>query len=178
MSYLIKKIPKFQNLELEIRTKSTYTKIFSKNIIKNVIIAYSFTPARFSNKYEKGVPSVEKRLKAIKRLSNLGWKLGFRFDPMVIYEGWQEDYKELFIKIFKNIDIDNVHSITFGKLRFPETVYKKLIKENMSERLFLNLEKKNNSYESNEEDNIESLIRESLTKFIDEKKFFIIISYE
>ena len=27
-----------------------------------------------------------------------------------------------------NIDINNVHSITFGKLRFPETVYKKLIK--------------------------------------------------
>ena len=42
-----------------------------------------------------------------------------------------------YFKIFQNIDINNVHSITFGKLRFPETIYKKLIKENMSESLFL-----------------------------------------
>ena len=172
MSYLIKKMPKYKNIELEIRTKSTYTKLFSKNIIKNVIIAYSFTTEKFSNKYEKGVPSVDKRLKVIKRLSNLGWKLGFRFDPVIIYDGWQEDYKELLAKIFKNIDINNVHSITFGKLRFPETVYKKLIKENMSQSLFFNLEKKNNSYESNNEYNIESFMRENLTKFIDERKIF------
>ena len=91
---------------------------------------------------------------------------------MIIYEGWQEDYKELFIKIFQNIDIDNVHSITFGKLRFPDTIYKKLIKENMTESLFFNLEKKNNSYESNNEHNIESFLRENLTKFIDERKIF------
>ena len=172
MSCLIKKMPEYENIELEIRTKSTYSKLFSKNIIKNVIIAYSFTPDRFSNKYEKGVPSVDKRLKVIKRLSNLGWKLGFRFDPVIIYEGWQEDYKELFIKIFQNIDIDNVHSITFGKLRFPDTIYKKLIKENMTESLFFNLEKKKNSYESSNENNIEDFLIENLTKFIDERKIF------
>ena len=172
MSYLIKKMPKYENIELEIRTKSTYSKLFSKNIIKNVIIAYSFTPESFSNKYEKGVPSVDKRLKVIKRLSNLGWKLGFRFDPVIIYDGWQKDYKELFTKIFKNIDIYNVHSITFGKLRFPENVYKKLIKENMSENLFFNLEKKNNLFECNNEYKIETFMRENLTKFIDERKIF------
>ena len=65
-----------------------------------------------------------------------------------------------------------MHSITFGKLRFPETIYKKLIKENMSESLFFNLEKKRNSYESSNEYNIESFLMENLTKFIDERKIF------
>ena len=124
-------MPEYENIELEIRTKSTYSKLFSKNIIKNVIIAYSFTPDRFSNKYEKGVPSVDKRLKVIKRLSSLG-----------------------------------------GKLRFPDTIYKKLIKENMTESLFFNLEKKKNSYESSNENNIEDFLIENLTKFIDERKIF------
>ncbi len=172
MSYLIKNISQYKNIELEIRTKSTYSKLFSKNIINNVIIAYSFTPERFSKKYEQGVPNIDKRLKVIKRLSNLGWKLGFRFDPVIIYDGWQKDYKDLFFKVFTDIDINNIHSITFGKLRFPETVYKKLIKENMSESLFFNLEKKRNSYESSNENNIESFLMENLTKFIDEKKIF------
>ncbi len=172
MSHIMNKISKYKNIELEIRTKSTYSKIFSKNIIKNVIIAYSLTPERFSNKYEKGVPSVDKRLKVIKRLSSLGWKLGFRFDPVIIYDGWQEDYKELFSKVFEHVDVNNIHSITFGKLRFPEAVYKKLIKENMSESLFFNLEKKKNIYESNNAYNIEIFMKDNLAKFIDEKKIF------
>ena len=91
---------------------------------------------------------------------------------MIIYEGWQEDYKELFTKIFQDININNIHSITFGKLRFPETVYKKLIKENMTESLFFDLEKKKNSYESSNGNNIESFLIENLTKFIDESKIF------
>ena len=56
--------------------------------------------------------------------------------PVIIYDGWQEDYKELFVKIFQNIDINNLHSITFGKLRFPDTIYIKLIKENI-QKVFL-----------------------------------------
>ncbi len=172
MAYLIKKISKYRNIDLEIRTKSTYSRLFSNKIIKNVIIAYSFTPERFSNKYEKGVPNVYKRLKVIKMLSKLGWKIGLRFDPVIIYDGWKEDYIELFSKVFENIDIKNLHSITFGKLRFPETIYKKLIKENISESLFFNLEKKKNMYENSNGYTIENFLIENLTKFIDEKKIF------
>ena len=53
MSYLIKKMPKYENVELEIRTKSTYSKLFSKKIIKNIIIAYSFTPENFQINMKK-----------------------------------------------------------------------------------------------------------------------------
>ena len=42
----------------------------------------------------------------------------------------------------------------------------------MSENLFLNLEKKKNSYESSNENNIKSFMIENLTKFIDERKIF------
>ena len=90
----------------------------------------------------------------------------------IFYDGWKEDYTELFTKVLKNIDIKNLHSITFGKLRFPETIYKKLIKENISESLFFNLEKKKNMYENSNGYEIESFLRENLTKFFDEKKIF------
>ena len=145
---------------------------FSKNIINNIIIAYSFTPEKFSIKYELGVPHINKRLIVLKKLSNLGWKLGIRFDPVVVYEGWKDDYKKLFTQIFKNVDTKNIHSISFGKLRFPESVYKKITKDNPSESLFFNLVKIKNIYESNVNENIEVFCKESLKNFIDEKKIF------
>ena len=55
---------------------------------------------------------------------------------------------------------------------FTDTIYKKLIKENMTESLFFNLEKKKNSYESSSENNIEDFLIENLTKFIDQRKIF------
>ena len=42
----------------------------------------------------------------------------------------------------------------------------------MTESLFFNLEKKKNSYESSNENNIEGFLIENLTKFIDERKIF------
>ena len=104
MKYLMNKVNKFNNIELEIRTKSSYTQIFSSKPINNVIIAYSFTPDRFSRKYEIGVPNVEKRIKSLANLSSMGWKVGIRLDPIICYEGWEEDYCELTKNIFKKID--------------------------------------------------------------------------
>ena len=57
---LIKKSNEFKNIELEIRTKSTYIKPLMKKSIKNLVIAFSFTPERFSSKYELGVANLKK----------------------------------------------------------------------------------------------------------------------
>ena len=81
-----------KNAELEIRTKSSTIKPFLSKSIENIIIAYSFTPSVFSKKYEAGVPKVEKRLSSIKQLVRLGWKIGIRFDPIIIYDSWKNDY--------------------------------------------------------------------------------------
>ena len=76
-------------------------KLFSKNIIKNIIITHSFTPERFSNKYEKGVPSVDKRLKVIKRLSNMGWKLVFALILLLFMMVGKKTIKSYLLKFFK-----------------------------------------------------------------------------
>ncbi len=172
MHYLIKKAHNFKNIDIEIRTKSTYIETFSRNIRDNIIIAYSFTPHKFSKKYEMGVPTVSKRILSISKLSKIGWKVGIRFDPIVIYDGWKDDYITLFNEIFKVIEVKKVHSISFGTLRFPRTIYKNIIKENLSETLFFNLEKKNNMYQSKQTKNIKDFCITSLKKFVDEKIIF------
>lgn len=161
-----------KNADLEIRTKSTYIKPFLKKKLDNVIIAFSFTPERFSKYYEIGVPSVKKRIKALHRLSEIGWKVGFRFDPVIVYEGWKEDYNQLFISLFKNINNKNIHSVSFGNLRFPNNVYKRIKKNNPTEKLFFNVIKSKGICEADNYEVVNKYCRENLKKYIDEKKIF------
>tara|TARA_E500000178_G_C16902503_1_gene698736 strand:- start:170 stop:1147 length:978 start_codon:yes stop_codon:yes gene_type:complete len=172
MNFLIKYMDSFKNIDLEIRTKSTYIEPFIGKPKKNIIIAYSFTPDSFSNKYEIGVPKVNKRIASLVKLSENGWKVGIRFDPIIVYDGWEKDYLDLFENIFKYINTKSIHSISLGKLRLPVTIYKNIMKDNLSEKLFLNLEKKNNIYEHNINTSVEEYCKDNLKKFINEKKIY------
>ncbi len=143
-SFIDKAIDFFSNIngaELEIRTKSNYIKPLMRQSVENVIIAFSFTPIRFSKIYERGVPDLQKRINAIKRIISRGWKIGLRFDPFIIYEDCERDYKELFNILSENIPKEYIHSITYGNLRFPINIFKRIEKENVKEKLFLNLDK-------------------------------------
>ncbi len=161
-----------KNIELEVRTKSTYIKPFLKNFSPNIIIAFSFTPENFSKKYEIGVPQVSKRIKALKKLATKGWKIGLRFDPIVVYKGWQTDYDNLFKILFNNLRREQIHSVSYGNLRFPKHIYKKIVKNNPYEKLFFNLIKNNNSYESNQINDINEYCKNSLNQFIEKEKIF------
>ena len=169
---LMKSFSVISNAELEVRTKSTFIKPFLKKKIDNVIIAFSFTPERFSNYYEKGVPSVNKRIQALQTLSELGWKVGFRFDPIVVYEGWEEDYNKLFKSLFNNINNNQIHSVSFGNLRFPDNIYKRIIKNNPTEKLFFNVVKSKDGYETDNYKDVNEYCRKTLSKYIDKKKIF------
>ena len=169
---VLKSFSTIKNAELEVRTKSTFIKPFLKNKIDNVIIAFSFTPERFSNYYEAGVPSVKKRIQALQTLSDLGWKVGFRFDPIVVYEGWKEDYHKLFKSLFSNINNKLIHSVSFGNLRFPNNVYKRIIKNNPTEKLFFNVIKSKAGYETDNYTDVNKYCRKKLNDYIEDKKIF------
>ena len=76
------------------------------------------------------------------------------------------------VKTFLDHDLNYLHIVDLDGAESGNQLNINLIKENMSESLFFNLEKKNKFYASNNEHNIESFLRENLTKFIDERKIF------
>ncbi len=161
-----------KNADLEIRTKSTFIKPFMKNNLDNVIVAQSFTPESFSRIYEVGVPNIRKRIKALKKVADLGWKVGFRFDPIAVYEGWQKDYIRLFETLFSSISNKQIHSVSFGSLRFPQNIFKRIEKNNKMEKLFFNMIKRNNMYESNSHSIIKKFCIENLNNFINKERIF------
>jgi spore photoproduct lyase len=166
-------LPIFQknkNGILELRTKSTQiNKILKYKPIDNCIIAFSFTPENISKLIEHKTPSVKKRIVAMKKLANAGWKLGLRFDPIIPACNFAKIYENLFKNIATNIDEKNLHSISFGMMRFPKKMFKKMNKENSNKRILsLTLENRKGIYSYNEkmENKLENIIVSKLKKYM------------
>ena len=131
VDYFLPIFKKNKNAVLEIRTKSIQiNKILKYKSFNNCVIAFSFTPENISKLVEHKVPSVKKRIDAMKKLVEKGWKIGLRFDPIVPACNFGKIYEELFKKIANSIPEKNIHSISFGMMRFPKKMFKKIIKEN------------------------------------------------
>jgi len=132
-------LPVFSELEdawLELRTKSvSIGRLLRRKPVPRVVVAFSLAPAGLSRRLEGGAPSLDRRLAAMGRLGEAGWKLGLRFDPLIFYSGYGEAYRELFNQVFSVIDPAWVHSATVGTLRFPAEVFGRMVKHYPDERL-------------------------------------------
>ena len=126
-----------KNAILELRTKSTQiSNILKYKPIDNCVIAFSFTPENISMFVEHGVPSVKKRILAMKTLANKGWKIGLRFDPIIPACNFTTIYEKLIKDIANKIPQESLHSVSFGMMRFPKKMYKKMKKDFSNERVF------------------------------------------
>ena len=155
---------------LEIRTKSVkIQKILKYKPIDNCIIAFSFTPENISKLIEHKVPSVKKRIDSMKKLAEMGWKIGLRFDPIIPACNFAKIYETLFKNIASNIPKENIHSISFGMMRFPKKMFKKMIKEYPNKKIIsLNFKNNNGIYSYSEEvqKKLENIIVGKLKKYM------------
>ena len=132
-------VPLFSRLEnsiLELRTKKLRTAELLK--IKpnpNVVCAFSLNPQNIIDLFEKGTPSLSSRMRAVKSLSEKGWKIGLRFDPLILAARHKDDYLELFELAVNCIPKDSIHSVSIGSLRLSESHHKKMVKNDMRNQL-------------------------------------------
>ena len=80
----------------------------------------------------------------MKKLAEMGWKIGLRFDPIIPACNFAKIYETLFKNIASNIPKENIHSISFGMMRFPKKMFKKMIKEYPNKKI-ISLNFKNNN---------------------------------
>ncbi len=57
-------------------------------------------------------------LKSTRKCESWGYKLAFHFDPVVIYENCEKDYKEVIKMIFEHVSAENIVYISIGSFRF------------------------------------------------------------
>ena len=115
------------NIILEFKTKSNnISHLLNTNIPKNVFVSWSLNPQIFIDNEEHGTASLEERLNSAKKLSDKGVLVGFHFHPIVYYEGYEDDYKNIVKKVMSMFHPSQVAMISMGTLTFIKPAINKL----------------------------------------------------
>jgi spore photoproduct lyase len=118
------------NALLELKTKSDCVdELLSMDPKERVVVAWSMNPQRVIELHEHGTASLEQRLAAARRCQSAGYRLGFHFDPIIEYPGWDRDYKDTLNCLFATVDWRRIAWLSMGVLRLTPA-----LKRTMRER--------------------------------------------
>lgn len=163
-------------LVVELRTKSVAVRpLLEREPFSNCVVAFSFTPQAISTALEYGVPSVEERIGAARKLAERGWRIGLRFDPLLFVPDYAHQYGELFRRVFDEVPWEAIHSAGFGSFRLPQDYFRRLARLYPEERLFASaLEERGGivSYPSELVRELEAFCRGALLERVPEERLF------
>jgi spore photoproduct lyase len=119
---------RYSNVLVEFKTKSVNISTLSQ--IKNpqkVVIGFSLNTERMSKRLEVGTAPIAERLKAARRLEEMGFNLAFHFDPIVWYDKWEEEYRHTVSMIYDRIkDTRSIAWCSMGGFRCMPSLKKEL----------------------------------------------------
>lgn len=122
---------------LEFRTKSTQIRsLLKSDPLPNCVVAFSLSPENITQALEAKTPMLSNKLKAMRKLQNSGWNVGIRFEPLIYTDDYKNCYGDLFSTVFKQLEVEKLHSISVGAFRVPKTYFKNMIRLYPDEKLF------------------------------------------
>jgi spore photoproduct lyase len=105
---------------LELKTKSAKVDhLLHLNHHGKTVISWSLNPQKMIEEEEIRTASLIERVEAAKRCQEAGYPIGFHFDPLIDYDGWEEGYRETVFSLFKKIDPKRIIWISLGGFRYP-----------------------------------------------------------
>jgi spore photoproduct lyase len=112
-----------KNVILEFKTKSDNIKYFLENDVpNNIICTWSLnTPVIIENE-EHLAASLDKRISSARALADKGVIVGFHFHPIVEYDNYLEEYKEVYEELIDTFEPEEVSLISMGTLTFIKPV--------------------------------------------------------
>lgn len=114
---------------LELRTKSTQVRsLLERKALPNVVVAFSLNPDQVARAVEEGAPSLAKRISAMRKLQDAGWRVGVRIDPVIWHAEATQNYALLVEQVFTQLDAEKVDSVTIGGFRLPKGYFKTMRK--------------------------------------------------
>jgi spore photoproduct lyase len=108
------------NAILELKTKSANVHhLLHLDHREKTVVSWSLNPPKIIGEEEMRTASLEERIDAARKCQEKGYPLGFHFDPIIYYEGWEEEYKETIFQLSEQIDPQRVIWISLGGFRYP-----------------------------------------------------------
>jgi spore photoproduct lyase len=108
-----------RNIFLELKTKSdNILHLLSIPNKGNTVIAWSVNTDSMIARYEQGAASLYDRIAAAVKAAESGYWIAFHFDPVIIYDGWQNEYRIAVAAIFDNVPAEKILWISLGGFRY------------------------------------------------------------
>lgn len=113
------------HLQFEFKTKSVNIGgLLEAGGCENVVVSWSVNSSKITDGAEHFTPGLTKRLAAACETARAGYRLGFHFDPVVIYDGCRADYARTVEEMADTLPKDKVAWISVGTLRFSRELKK------------------------------------------------------
>lgn len=145
---------------------------------EKVIIRMSVNPKEIIQKVEMGTSPLEKRVKAINKLKEAGYKVGILIAPVILVDNWEELYEELIIYLKEKLS-DEVKKDVFFEVIFMtySYIHRKINEEAFpnainlyDEKLMTGRGKGKYTYKQEERKKGEEFIKELLYKYFPENR--------
>ena len=143
--------------------------------VENCVVAFSISPDEIARSLEHKAPTIKNRLNALKKLQDSGWKTGLRFDPLIYHEKYLDTYVNMFRDVFDVVSLDQLHSVSLGTFRMPESFFKNMLKLYPDEKMFAGPLEKNKGlvmYKKELEEEMTMTCREKLLQHIPEELLY------
>ena len=105
---------------VELKTKSARTDWIKMDLPQNIVSTWSLNAKTPALKEEHLAATPEARIKAARACAQSGHLVGFHIHPMVLFNGWQDEYKSLIMSLCDNISPENVVMVGIGTLTFTK----------------------------------------------------------
>jgi spore photoproduct lyase len=135
--FFIPVVAGIDNAWMELRSKSTQVRgILKLAPLERIVVAFSFSDQVSHTRLEHGVPSIAKRIDAMRRLMEAGWNVGLRLDPIVYHSNYQAEFTALLEQIFAQLDATAIHSVSLGSFRLTRDHFRSVSRLYPDEPLF------------------------------------------
>lgn len=162
----------FNNLELEIRTKSVnYKTIENLEFNRNIHINWTLSPEEVIARFEDKTPSLDARLKSIKSALDDNRRVNLVIDPVVKIDNYKSKYSDFFKEIDEYLSLERVENFIIGVFRISNQYLKKIKKSNLdSEIVFYPYKIDNQVASYADSDEILDFIIKELLKYVKRDK--------
>ncbi len=116
---LVRRFAAQRRAVLELKTKTVNVGgLLDLDHRRKTILAWSLNTERVIREQERGTASLGARLRAAAESAAAGYPLAFHFDPVVIYEGCETEYRRVVERLFAAVPPEQVVWISLGAFRF------------------------------------------------------------
>lgn len=164
------------DLRIEVRTKSAlFNSLSDLSPSEKIIFSWTLSPERVVTNNEYNTPPLERRISAIQLAIKKGWQVRLCFDPVIIYDNWEQDYGDLLNKIIFSIDRKNIYDITVGVFRMGQDYFQRVRKSYPDSLEYYKnyvVEDKIMTVAQDERDAVKTLFTNKLRDYISEDKIY------